>query len=478
MIYKFYNNSSVLSHGEGSNPTTPTTIESLKDPKDLKDRFFSWATNPEDPVRFELENGAIDAQESINGGVLLVVTGHMYLGEHTCRPFCHTFFLHPFSPPNSTKRSYYVHNDVLRFLQVNTAIGSPVRADEAVLDANAHVIEATTTSEGDDQRTDQPDVAVDQSEQKGEEAFEESKEDETLAVKEALEEAVEESKDDALVEEAVEETKEEVVVIDDSKETDTNKQKKNKGKKNGKSEQFLTHPKPPLGSWASLVASTADKPVQAPAPAPPVIVTPPAPPAEPTSTPLVVLEETEASILAMDPIPSKSATEHVRRHRRDPDHTLVIKNVPDNAKEADIRDLFEPFASATYTKVVGITVSAHRGLAFVDYDSSAPVVAALESSERPFSLYGRVLDMEQKTMDVQRRAARGGGGGNGSAGRNFSTNNSNNTSNNNRSSGENGTLRGGARGSGTRRGVGRDGRSSGSGSDPRGSARAGGRGGR
>lgn len=481
MIYKFYNPSSVLSHGEGSKPTTPTTMESLKDPKDLKDRFFSWAANPEDPVRFELENGAIDAQESINGGVLLVVTGHMYLGEDNRRPFCHTFFLHPFSPPNSTKRSYYVHNDVLRFLQVGD--GTPLLSDAGAVETTA---DQQPVEPAEDEEI-QAEAAPVEGEKKDEEepTVKQTEEQEVPEHKPELEHAadqeepVEESKGEPIDEEAVEETKEEVVFVEDIKE-DSNKQRKTKGKKNGKAEQPPSSPKPPAGSWASLVASSADKPAP---PAPPKKTAPapfkkaaPPPPPAPAIVPTTAITEPTDEPEDEDETPAtegsnRSTTDHTRRHRRDPDNTLVVKNVPDGAKEADIRTLFEPFATATSTKVVGITVSAHRGLAFVDYDSAAPVVAALESPDRPFSLNGRVLDMEQKTMDVQRRAARGGGGsGGGGAGGGGGRNAPPSTRN---AGAENGVRGGreGRGGGGTRRGGGgRDGRG--------GSDRGGGRGGR
>lgn len=469
MIYKFYNPSSVLSHGEGSNPTTPTTMESLKDPKDLKDRFFSWAANPEDPVRFELEHGAIDAQESINGGVLLVVTGHMYLGEDTRRPFCHTFFLHPFSPPNSTKRSYYVHNDILRFLQVDsTSTTVPISPRTIPLDAHADADAVEVAAKEEEETVPLEESAMTTAVQ----LVEETKHDNESMMKHIQEEPVEETKEEPIAEETVEVTNNEVVAVNNTKAEDMNKQRKAKGKKNGKAEQSPVSPK--VGSWASLVASSAEKPLPSPAP---VTVTLPLIPAVvpyPADEPTPPVVPVEIDLETLEPLPSKSTSEHVRRYRRDPDNTLVIKNVPDGAKEADIRALFEHFANVTNAKVVGITVSAHRGLAFVDYDSSAPVVAALESPDRPFSLSGRVLDLEQKTMDVQRRAARGGVGG--SSGRNF-------LSNHNRggTGGENG-ARTGSRG-GPRRassGAGREGRGNGdrgSGND-RGSARGGDRSGR
>lgn len=109
---------------------------------------------------------------------------------------------------------------------------------------------------------------------------------------------------------------------------------------------------------------------------------------------------------------------NMRPPKRDPDCTLVIKNLADNTKEADVLGLFEPFAAQTKTRVVGITVAAHRGIAFVDYDSINPVMKAVgQHKEEPMRLFGRVLEVDQKTAEQRaRRAANRGGGGPGSGG--------------------------------------------------------------
>jgi RNA recognition motif-containing protein len=76
--------------------------------------------------------------------------------------------------------------------------------------------------------------------------------------------------------------------------------------------------------------------------------------------------------------------------------------------------VFEPFASQTKSKVVGITVAAHRGIAFVDFDSTNPVTKAVNShKEEPIRMQGRILEVDQKTAEQRaRRAAQGGGRGN------------------------------------------------------------------
>lgn len=143
LVGRFYKASSVLSHGlEASAPAAPVSLgpylaplppapgaeetESAGGaPLAMKD-LFSWAVPPEnDPnavVRFDFGRGAIDAQESVSGGILLVVTGHMTLPADPSkpRPFVHTFLLSDGAPTGSRKKQFYVTNDVLRFVAENT----------------------------------------------------------------------------------------------------------------------------------------------------------------------------------------------------------------------------------------------------------------------------------------------------------------------------------------------------------------------
>mmetsp|Transcript_4788 Transcript_4788/g.11675 ORF Transcript_4788/g.11675 Transcript_4788/m.11675 type:complete len:606 (+) Transcript_4788:206-2023(+) len=105
----------------------------------------------------------------------------------------------------------------------------------------------------------------------------------------------------------------------------------------------------------------------------------------------------------------KENTARDQRTKRDPDNTLVIKNLSDNVKEQDIINMFQPFATMTKAKIVGTNVNHHRNLAFVDYDSVAPVLAALKKhKETPFEWNGKVLEVDQKTLEQRARRKAGG----------------------------------------------------------------------
>jgi hypothetical protein len=99
----------------------------------------------------------------------------------------------------------------------------------------------------------------------------------------------------------------------------------------------------------------------------------------------------------------------------------VIKNIDSATTEPDVIALFQIFSIQTESKIVGITVSANRGIAFVDYDAAAPVLKAVEQhNKEPMQIRGRVLEIYQKTLEQRARRGGGGGGSGGGGGRGFS----------------------------------------------------------
>eukprot|EP00979_Chaetoceros_neogracilis_P006232 scaffold1252_cov246-Chaetoceros_neogracile.AAC.4 len=135
-ITKFYKPNSLISHS--LLPSVPGITKTLKEYQDDKtstntntNALFAWC-RPEkgDKLCFDFGRGAIDAQETINGGILLIVTGHIRLpcwkadGEDDgMKRFVHTFFLNNGAPAGK-KRQFYVHNDVLRFMDQGVVLDS------------------------------------------------------------------------------------------------------------------------------------------------------------------------------------------------------------------------------------------------------------------------------------------------------------------------------------------------------------------
>ena len=121
-ISRFYKpDTSIISHSfQPSVPAEPKVLGATGH------EVFQWAAACSDGsgISIDFGSGAIDAQETIAGGILLVVTGQMTLPQgdvdannadaNTPRPFVHTFFLNVALA--GKRKNYYVHNDILRFI--------------------------------------------------------------------------------------------------------------------------------------------------------------------------------------------------------------------------------------------------------------------------------------------------------------------------------------------------------------------------
>jgi hypothetical protein len=399
-IHRFYQPTSLLSHAEGSNPTNPSGLEDYE----IAGR---WGIIGSETKGFAMDIGAIDAQTSINGSLLLVVTGTVKSNPKEARKtFIHTFFL---SLIPNTKR-YYVANDVLRFLEEQES-ATPTE-EKAPEEKPAPVKEAAVK-----EASPVPKVVVDNTAVvPAPEASPGGGVEETKEVEPEEEEApapVEEPVVEAPAAEEKAPAKKEAPKAE-AKDGSGGRGKRGKGAKTPPPPQQPPKEKPVSkptpGSWASLVASS------------PAVASPSVPPSPSRPAPAEKSEPTEKA-----PAPTPAAKEKETagkdsggkggqrggggdRHKRDPDCTLVLKNLPDGTKDADLIALFEGFAASTGGKIMGTTVSVHRGLGFVDFDSVPPVLAAVaKHKESPIELHGRELEVDQKTAEQKaRRNARGG----------------------------------------------------------------------
>mmetsp|Transcript_33178 Transcript_33178/g.69811 ORF Transcript_33178/g.69811 Transcript_33178/m.69811 type:complete len:587 (-) Transcript_33178:385-2145(-) len=146
-LNRFYQPDSTVSRGmEPSAPAPPSPFnlaasgamnggaDESSPGERVRKAFFDWAGS-DSVLRIDFERGAIDAQESIGGGILLVITGHMFLpGKSKPSPFVHTFFLNN-AAGAGRKKQFLVKNDILRFLE-------PVADEAEVEEAVEEVIEA------------------------------------------------------------------------------------------------------------------------------------------------------------------------------------------------------------------------------------------------------------------------------------------------------------------------------------------------
>lgn len=524
MLQRFYSalpdKSSYLSAGEGSEPTEPALLaDSTPTGHDR------WGCSEGEKMLFEFEDGAIDAQPSSNDGILMVVTASVIFksgggGGASCierkKKFVQTFFLAKIG------RNFAVTNDILRFLveaesqdkaTETESLSFPIVEPSVTEAVPVPEMKSTTVTTEEEKKSESTSISTNEDKKAGETSGDESS---------APGGGVEESKEEAPEEEEGASTTAEAAPAKTANAKKRSNSKENKGKKNkgGKQQQQQQQPavsKPVPGSWASLVVSggsapnTPSRPQEkttkvATANEKPTNASkqPPLPPSDNTNkeekgeSEKKGAQEKDKSAVAAAATTTTNAgagakqntkndnkanqkgnnnnkenqnhNNNKERTKRDPDNTLVIKNLSENIKEQDILNMFQPFATATKTKIVGTNLNHHRMLAFVDYDGVAPVMAALKKhKETPFEWNGKVLEVDQKTMEQRARRNKAatnsngynrnsnhnaGRGGNNNSSNNNKFNNNNNQNNNNtngRGDGGNNNDRGGRR-RGTRAG--------------------------
>mmetsp|Transcript_13701 Transcript_13701/g.29743 ORF Transcript_13701/g.29743 Transcript_13701/m.29743 type:complete len:598 (-) Transcript_13701:600-2393(-) len=457
-LNRFYQLDSTVSRGmEPSAPATPSPFDltassvangDTDSPGErVRKAFFDWAGMgvvddsfaTDDVLRIDFERGAIDAQESINGGILVVVTGHMILPRSLKeKAFVHTFFLNNAAGPGSRKKQFLVKNDILRFLEpvveeieveeeietleeevkvepeeapvvveeepVDVVEEQPPAVMEQLTPAVALVPEPILVSPPPPVIEPIPLVPVEYEPSADEEKVEEVDdiEEPLMIVQPAIvdeEPAAEEEKVDATeISSASSDSSPVTTPTSDGK-----KNKRNRKKRGGKSrsrsnsprkeeeskEESPEKPKTP-GSWASLVASSSG-PKSSEGKKGGRKGSPKGSRgrsdksssnqdssvnAPPQSQPA---KEPNAAAAATTPISAAPQSRKIQTQRT-PEATLFIRNIPDKTLESQIRALFEPHGVTTGNKILGITLNPNRGFCFVDFDGPAAVTAIVNES--------------------------------------------------------------------------------------------------
>lgn len=440
-ITKFYKPDSVLSHSlQPSVPAIPKTLASSAD------QFFQWAKSSKDDdepkLCFDFGSGAIDAQESINGGILLVVTGHIILPNQSAKTFVHTFFLNNGAAPGK-KRQFYVHNDILRFLEEGGSHDETTTTTASEEEHAATTTSASGTTTGTDEIKEIPtDTASTPDSQEvpaaqspdvvGQEAKE--KDQGTQDASSSLLAQGEDVKDVTTEASDMEVSKDKVDDDDDNNEAAANvpvtdsmegdaappqakdEKKPKKSRSRGRSRKSRSSSptdaekkgkakaKEP-GSWASLVAGNKPSAVAAAAAEVAAKLSDVSITSSSQEQKKKTLEQKESAAKATPSDASKeksTAGSGGGATQRTPEATVLIKNLPDKSKENEIRAMFKPYADKLNKKILGITLLASRGFAFVDFDSKVVVEAVVKDAENEkkgqekFVLNGKVLDVGRK----------------------------------------------------------------------------------
>ncbi|KAH9605585.1 hypothetical protein KSS87_000412 [Heliosperma pusillum] len=128
MVYQFYQDTSKMVRAEdGSIMGSAATMDAINE----KIKFYG---------SLKADIKCVDAQESYNGGVIVLVTGSMVNKDDSRRGFTQTFFLAP------QDKGYYVLNDILRYVEDNldvnedqdggTSLASPTQEEASPVPEN------------------------------------------------------------------------------------------------------------------------------------------------------------------------------------------------------------------------------------------------------------------------------------------------------------------------------------------------------
>ena len=110
-LYRFYQNESQLVYGEGSGEVEPVTgIEGIK--SKINSRGCKGA-------EFNIASGTLDAQPTMNNGVMVMVTGTITKKDDQARQFVQSFFL---APQEKNPKSFFVLNDTFRIVETPAVV--------------------------------------------------------------------------------------------------------------------------------------------------------------------------------------------------------------------------------------------------------------------------------------------------------------------------------------------------------------------
>lgn len=366
ITHKFYKSESRVSLSSSRGASASTWI--LGEASDPESRF-SWAANS----RIDFTNGSIDAQESSDGGVLVVVMAEMRFPDDgsSRRSFVQTFVLK--DDGGGPRKNYYVLNDVTRFLDdadEKVGVGSGgVGSGAVAVEPPPPAVEAPV--EEDVRRppdaTPPAPVVVDRPSSS------------LLLPPEADSTLLDDN--DFRAAERIEE--ERLAAAAAATVPPTDQQHK------------------PPGSWASLVAGSSAPAVDAADPFVPALVEPSLIDKPTDEGDTVVNDAKDGSSSGA----GSGAGGSVERsggsvarsggsYGSKGSSSLYVKNVVEGTTEADLRNLFSEYPF----KIVNVSFYPSRGYAFVDFaDADAVGSIMTESSRRTFHINGRAIEVEKKS---------------------------------------------------------------------------------
>ncbi|XP_006352678.1 putative G3BP-like protein isoform X1 [Solanum tuberosum] len=351
LVFRFYQDISKLGRPEEDGSMCITTTMQA-----INDKILSLNYGD-----FRAEIKSVDAQESFNGGVHVLVTGYLTGKDNLIRNFCQTFFLAP------QDRGYFVLNDMFRY--VETA-GQHDTVHVPVIDAVAPVTPEQIVA---DPPTVPQNHIPEQSTPPAEEAdvgevYNPSENGDVTIVEEEVpvSEVVDEVQDGS-----------EVVAESDNKTGEV-----------------------PKKSYASIVMHLKESAA--------TFSPPPAPASRKPMTKSVVQVNQPAATATDGPYSSSDTIDNINNTEAADGYSIYIKGLPMSATVALLADEFKKFGPI---KNGGIQVRSNRQqgfcFGFVEFEVESAVQKAIEAS--PVLIGDRQAVVEEKRSTNSRLNTRGGG---------------------------------------------------------------------
>ncbi|XP_076934095.1 nuclear transport factor 2-like [Bidens hawaiensis] len=351
LVHRFYQDISKLGRPEQDSSMSITTTMDAINSKIVSLNY--------DEFRAEIKS--VDAQESLNGGVNVLVTGYLTGKDNVVRKFTQSFFLAP------QDKGYFVLNDMFRYMEDanhNEGNNAPVEDVEDPI-VSEKVIESVDVVENNI-----PDQAAEESQV--EEVLKKSPENVTVEV-----EAVTAVEKEEVVPEVVVEVPSPPPVVEPNTKTEET----------------------PKKSYASIVMDLKQNgvPFSSPTPAP---RKPQPRNQEPQAT------NVPPTVIIPEPVSSNVDAVENGIHEEEADgYSIYIKGLPMNAIPALLEEEFKKFGPI---KSNGIQVRSNRVqgfcFGFVEFEAPDAVQKAIAAS--PVSINGRLAAVEEK-RSTNSKGARG-----------------------------------------------------------------------
>ncbi|CAI5700629.1 unnamed protein product [Peronospora effusa] len=415
-LHRFYKAESRWCHGVGSHMEEPIAGQRAINDQILK-RGYAGA-------RVDLDAGSIDCQNSLGGGVFVLVTGIMTLrSSPEPKPFVQTFFL------AVQPKGYFVLNDCLRFLALSNTLSTP----DVDKEKSVGMVEMDKQTDTHVSMSPVEKVQQDMKKKK----TQEDKENETFVFV-SPEKATSPVKSTTKEDTSVSPVKAATTITLSPIEKTTTTTKEEAPALVAKTPSPVEKPdQTPVATASSVpVPAPADPVVPAPAEpekpktwaalfsaskavasiTPSAVASPAATPAKPVasvtpaSTPAPAVISPTSGALAPEKSPknkSSNGNEKEKEHKRM--YSLFIRDLPPQTRENDLHELFKGYGS-----IAGVNVVLQRNFAFVDYYEQESMRAALAETKE-FKLFNKVLQVTER--GDRKEGQRSGFRGNDSRGR-------------------------------------------------------------